>query len=187
MPCDIRQLQTNGSYRANCLSKPRFLLEILEEKQKPFVWLDVDSIVHRPLEIFDEFEPVCDLAFPYLGKLNPLMPNVSLIYINNTAVVMEFLKCWIEECEKNLHGTGRKVFDHEILICEVLPSFFLRMKIKQLNSSFAIWPGQTCPAGISPMMTIGIADGDSKKNSLLEMGMSEEVAKANLIGNRYLS
>jgi hypothetical protein len=187
MPCDIRQLQTNGSYRANCLSKPRFLLEILEEKQKPFVWLDVDSIVHRPLEIFDEFGKFHDLAFPYIGTLNPLMPNVSLIYINNSPVVFEFLKCWIDECEKNLHGTGRKVFDHEILICEVLPSFFLRMKIKQLNPPFAIWPGQTLPEDIFPMITIGIADGDSKKNSLLEMGMSEEVAKANLIGNRYYS
>jgi hypothetical protein len=61
------------------------------------------------------------------------------------------------------------------------------MKIKQLDSGFAILPGQTVPQAISPMMTIGIADGDSKKNSLLEMGMSEEVAKANLIGNRYHS
>ena len=60
------------------------------------------------------------------------------------------------------------------------------MKIKQLDYSFAIWPGQTLPEGTSPMITMGIADGDSKKNSLLEMGMSEEVAKANLIGNRYL-
>lgn len=187
MPCDIRQLQTTGSYRANCLSKPRFLLEILEEKQKPFVWLDVDSIVHRPLEIFDELEPVCDLAFAYSGTLNPLMPKASPIFINNTPVVFEFLKCWVEECEKNLRGNERKVFDHEILICEVLPSFFLRMKIKQLDSPFAIWPGQTLPEGTSPMITMGIADGDSKKNSLLEMGMSEEVAKANLIGNRYYS
>jgi hypothetical protein len=61
------------------------------------------------------------------------------------------------------------------------------MKIKQLNPPFAIWPGQTLPEDIFPMITIGIADGDSKKNSLLEMGMSEEVAKANLIGNRYYS
>jgi hypothetical protein len=187
MPCDIRQLQATGSYRMNCLSKPRFLLEILKEKQRPFVWLDVDSIVHRPLEIFDDFESLYDLAFPYVGTSNPLMPNVSLIYINNTRVVFDFLNCWIDECEKNIHGSGRKVFDHEILICEVLPSFFLRMKIKQLDSGFAILPGQTVPQAISPMMTIGIADGDSKKNSLLEMGMSEEVAKANLIGNRYHS
>jgi hypothetical protein len=187
MPCDIRRLQTTGSYRMNCLSKPRFLLEILNEKQKPFVWLDVDSIVHRPLEIFDELEPVCDLAFAYSGTLNPLMPKASPVFINNTPVVFEFLKCWIEECEKNLHGNARKVFDHEILIFMVLPLFFLRMKMKQLDSSFAIWPGQTLSKDILPMITMGIADGDSKKKSLLEMGMSEEIAKANLIGNRYLS
>ena len=185
IPCDIRQLESTGSYRVNCLSKPRFLLEILQEKKKPFIWLDVDSIVHRRLDIFDGFASKYDLAFPYIGTFNPLMPNVSLIYINNTQVVHEFLNFWIEECKKNIFGSGRKVFDHEILICEVMPVFFLKMNIKQLDPGFAILPGQTSPEGISPTMTIGIADGDSKRNSLIEMGMTPEAVEANLVGNRY--
>jgi hypothetical protein len=185
IPHDIRPLESSGSYRYNCLTKPRFLLEILQEKKTPFVWLDVDSIVHRSLDMFDEFESKYDLAFPYVGTSNPLMPNVSLIYINNTQVVHEFLNCWIDECSKNIYGSGRKVFDHEILICEVMPAFFLRMKIKQLNPGFAIWPGHTWPEGILPAMTIGIADGDSKRSSLLEMGMTPEAVESNLVGNRY--
>lgn len=66
-----------------------------------------------------------------------------------------------------------------------MPVFFLKMNIKQLDPGFAILPGQTSPEGISPTMTIGIADGDSKRNSLIEMGMTSEAVEANLVGNRY--
>ena len=185
MPCDIRPLKTTGSYRMNCLAKPRFLLEILKEKQKPFVWLDVDSIVHNSLEIFDDFKSDYDIAFAYSGTINLFLPKASPIFLNNTPIVYEFLNYWVDACEKNLHGTGRKVFDHEILIFEVLPSFFLRMKVKQLEAVYAIWPGQKLSTKISPMITMGIADGDSKRNSLVEMGMTPEAVESNLIGNRY--
>lgn len=185
MPCDIRELQATGSYRMNCLSKPRFLLEILKEKQKPFVWLDVDSIVHDALEIFDDLKADYDVAFAYSGTFNPLLPKASPIFLNNTPIVYEFLNYWVNECEKNLHGTGRKVFDHEILIFNVLPNFFIRMKVKQLEAAYAIWPGQKLSEKIAPMITMGIADGDSKRKALLEMGMSLQAVESNLIGNRY--
>lgn len=187
IPCDIRELPSAGSYRLNCLSKPRFLLEILEEKKKPFVWLDVDSIVHHSLEIFDGFSSQYDLAFAYSGTSNPFLPRASPIYLNNTQNVKRFLSFWIDECNLNIQGTDRKVFDHEILILKVLPEFFFQMKIKQLDASFAIWPGQTVNEEKSPMITMGIADGESKEKCLLEMGMSEEIARANLIGNRFNS
>jgi hypothetical protein len=35
------------------------------------------------------------------------------------------------------------------------------------------------------MITMGIADGDSKRKALLEMGMSLQAVESNLIGNRY--
>ena len=36
---------------------------------------------------------------------------------------------------------------------------------------------------MKPMITMGIADGDSKVKSLREMGLSEDLVKFNLVGN----
>jgi hypothetical protein len=59
------------------------------------------------------------------------------------------------------------------------------MKVKQLEAAYAIWPGQKLSEKIAPMITMGIADGDSKRKALLEMGMSLQAVESNLIGNRY--
>ena len=98
--------------------------------------------------------------------------------------MLECLQYWIERCEENEKNEGRKVFDHEVLMQEVLPAFLPRMKIAMLGMNYAIWPGTKIPENVSPMITMGIADGTSKESSLREMGISEDVIKFNLVGNK---
>lgn len=186
IPHDVRELQSRGEYRLNCLAKPRFILSVLEEKKKPFVWMDVDSRIHAELSAFDELEDKCDVGFAYQGfppNVNPHLPKASPIYVNYRQIVIDFLNYWIERCEFNEMNLGQKVFDHEILMGEVLPEFLPKMKIAMLPISYAIWPGSVLPGGVKPMITMGIADGDSKEKSLREMGLSEEIVKFNLVGN----
>jgi hypothetical protein len=187
IPHDIRELPSRGEYRLNCLAKPKFIMSILEEKKRPFVWMDVDSLIHAELSVFDELYDKCDLAFAYQGnppKVNPQLPKASPIFINNTQMCRDFLNYWIERCEFNEMNLGAKVFDHEVLMAEVLPEFLPKAKIGMLGHAYAIWPGTEIPEGFKPMITMGIADGESKEKSLREMGLQEEIVKFNLVGNR---
>lgn len=187
IPHDIRELPSRGEYRLNCLAKPKFILSILEEKKKPFVWLDVDSILHGELKVFDEIAENCDMGFAYQGfppHVTHNLPKASPIYLTYKSIVLECLQYWIERCEENEKNEGRKVFDHEVLMQEVLPAFLPRMKIAMLGMNYAIWPGTKIPENVSPMITMGIADGTSKESSLREMGISEDVIKFNLVGNK---
>jgi hypothetical protein len=186
IPHDIRELPSRGEYRLNCLAKPKFLLDVLMEKKKPFVWLDVDSLIHAELSIFDTMEDKCDVGFAYQGfppHVHANHPKASPIYLTYKDVVIEFLRYWIERCEFNELNLGAKVFDHEILMAEVLPEFLPKMKLGMLGMPYAIWPGTHIPENIQPMITMGIADGSSKEKSLREMGLNEDTIKFNLVGN----
>lgn len=185
IPHDIRELQSKGEYRLNCLSKPKFILDVLLEKKKPFVWLDVDSIIHNELSIFDDLSDRCDVAFAYQGvppEVNVLTPKASPIYLTYSDIVIEFLNFWIEKCNENLENPDLKMFDHEILMWRVLPIYIPKMRVGALGINYAIWPGTTIPEGLTPMITMGIADGESKEKSLREMGLPEHIVKYNLVG-----
>lgn len=186
IPHDVRELPSRGEYRLNCLAKPRFIRSIMEEKKKPFVWMDVDSKIHRELTIFDDIEGKCDIGLAYSGfppNVNPYYPKASPIYFSPTPITFEFVNYWIQKCEENEKTDGIKYFDHEVLMHEVLPEFFPRMKIAMLGLPYAVWPGSELPEGVTPLITMGIADGESKEKSLREMGLREEVVKFNLVGN----
>ena len=186
IPHDIRELKSRGEYRLNCLAKPKFILDILLEKKKPFVWMDVDSIIHNELSVFDELEDKCDIAFAYQGlppHINYNLPKASPIYFTYRDIVIEFLKYWIDQCEENERTSGVKVFDHEILMARVFPEFSPRLRIGALGINYAIWPGTEIPQGMQKMITMGIADGASKEKSLREMGLPDHMVKYNLVGD----
>lgn len=188
IPHDVRELPSRGEYRLNCLAKPKFILSILEEKKKPFVWLDVDSLIHNELSIFDELSETVDMAFAYQGlvpHVNYNYPKASPILFTYKDIVLEFVKYWIAMCEENENNPSeRKVFDHEILMEKVIPEFFPKMKVAALSMNYAIWPGTKIPLEMKPMITMGIADGASKEKSLREMGLNEHMVQFNLVGNR---
>jgi len=187
IPHDIRQLESRGEYRLNCLAKPRFILNVLQEKQKPFVWMDVDSRIHAELSVFDEMWDKCDLGLAYQGfppNVNPHYPKASPIFLNYNDKVVEFLNHWIRCCEINERENNQKLFDHEILMYQVLPEYLQKLRIGMLGMPYAIWPTQQIPEGMTPMITMGIADGESKEKSLREMGLDESVVKFNLVGNK---
>lgn len=186
IPHDIRELPSRGEYRLNCLAKPKFILDVLLEKKKPFVWMDVDSIIHNELKVFDELEEKCDIAFAYQGlppHINYQFPKASPIYLTYRDVVIDFLKYWIEQCELNIQNNEVKVFDHEILMSKVIPQFFPKMRVGALGINYAISPGTAIPEGMHKMITMGIADGSSKEKSLREMGLPDNMVKFNLVGN----
>jgi len=187
IPIDIRELPSKHDYRLNCLSKPKFILDMLREKKRPIVWMDVDSIIHQTLDIFDLLEHI-DVAFAYQvydpSQIQINKVKASPIYFNYTDIVLEFLQYWITMTEQ-VNQLDIPVFDHELLIYKVIPEYYNKMRIYRLNREYAIWPGTSLGTDETPRITMGLADGDSKRKGLENMGVSSEDIDFQLIGNRF--
>ena len=187
IPTDFRHLESYNDYRLNCLRKPKFILDMLEEKKKSLVWMDIDTVIHKELTVFDDINNgPGDLGFAYSAfsgqEINPLSPKASPIFLKYNDTVIDFVKMWIDKCEEALNK-NEPFFDHEILMFRVLPFMAKKIKLACLPIEYCVWPGR-CPAGIEPYITMGIASGKSKEENLRDMakvtGMSENVILFNL-------
>ena len=180
IPIDIIKLESQGDYRLNCLAKPKFILEMMQKKQKPVVWMDVDSIIHEELTVFDTVETY-DIGFAAVHNNIKASP----IYLNYNPLVLEFIQNWIDDCD-TIVNNNIPVFDHEVLIGMTLQKYHNKMKIFAVGIAYAIWPGIPVNLEESPKITMGIADGDSKKQNLQNMHMfTEDQINFQLVGNKY--
>jgi len=187
IPTDFRPLESKNDYRLNCLSKPKFILSMLEEKKKSLVWMDIDTEIHKELTVFDDIdEGPGDLGFAYTAmnqsQINPYHPKASPIFLKYNESVLNFLNVWINECQKSIEK-NESFFDHELLMFRVLPFMQNKIKVACLPIEYCVWPGK-CPPGIEPYITMGIANGKSKEQNLRDMakvtGMSEHDILFNL-------
>ena len=170
IPYDIREKVSLGTYQANCLSKPDFIYKLLIQKQKPILWLDIDSDVRRPLHIFDRFIPDTDLAFA-CSMPQLIGAKASPIFLNYNQRVLEFLQHWnFVAKQQSIDG---KWFDHESLM-GILHHFYNKegFKIKFVGPQFCVWPGQEQSDSV---IVMGLADADTKKEALKELGMTEDI------------
>lgn len=185
MPFLVRELQSRGDYRLNCLSKPRFLYDMIREINTPFVWMDVDSIMHKQLNIFDDIGPNCDLAFAFPkipSKEDPSMalPKASPIFINNTAAAIQFLWDWVQAAEE-IKAKNIPVFDHEILINNFL-KYMGKIRIGCLPMAYCVWPGGEYDG--EKCITMGLADSESKQTTLKKLGFDDQAIAYQSIGNK---
>ena len=170
IPHDIREKPSLGSYQRNCLSKPRFIYSLLEEKKRPIVWLDVDSIVLKLLDAFDIFEGNTDIALACTNINVSMSAKASPIYFAYNEKVFEFLTAWIRLADEL--DRSEKWFDHEALL-SIVSTFGSNMElsVKLMNSTFCTWPGQENESSI---IVMGLSDAESKKIKLRELGFNEE-------------
>jgi len=170
IPHDIRKKPSLGSYQKNCLSKPQFIYQMLIEIQKPIVWLDIDSDERKSLGVFDMFVGNTDLAVACShNKLHAA--KASPIYLAFNSKTLEFLQHWSFMAKQMMHNG--KWFDHEALI-GILHSFYQKdgFIMKFIGPEYCVWPGQENQNSI---IVMGLADVDSKKEALKQLGMSEEL------------
>lgn len=167
---DIREKESLGSYQKNCLSKPQFIYQLLIQKQKPLIWLDVDSDVRKPLNVFDVFNGNTDIAVACsTNKLHAA--KASPIYFGFNSVALEFLQHW-SFMARQMAKNGQW-FDHEALI-GILHSFYQKegVRMKFIGPEYCVWPGHEDENSV---IVMGLADVDSKKEALKGLGMSEEL------------
>jgi hypothetical protein len=119
IPYDFRYMESTGDYRLNCLRKPQFILSLLQEKKKPLVWMDIDSVIHKELLAFDHLsENNADIGFAYpiikQDQIAMSSPKASPIFCNYNEKIIAFLQTWIDRCKESIEQ-GEHFFDHEKL------------------------------------------------------------------------
>ena len=178
IPHDIREKESLGSYQANCLSKPAYILERLEEYNEPLVWMDIDSRIHKTLDIFDTFDESVDVVFATAnGEISGM--KASPLYFGNTSEAKRFIETWIH-LGKDILENNKGVFDHEPLFA-LIPAFANNMNIKFVGPDYCVWPGHT---NENTYITMGLADVESKKESLRKLGMDEEMIEWQSTGDK---
>lgn len=95
-----------GSWRANTLYKPKFLLDVIKKFNRPVFWLDADNRILKPLSLIDGL--ICDVAAADMPKNKGLQVRVGTLYFNNTNKAKAFLTKWLAVC-KNSKWSG----DHQ--------------------------------------------------------------------------
>tara|TARA_Y100001963_G_scaffold112330_1_gene155478 strand:+ start:1093 stop:1878 length:786 start_codon:yes stop_codon:yes gene_type:complete len=180
---EISELESFNDYRLNCLRKPKFILEKIQENKQPILWLDVDSYVHRDLHMFDLFEETdYDLVYaterPDWGPL-----KASPLYFPYRERTLELIQTWVDDCEKCVE-TGNPFFDHETLLWMTLGKFMEfpdpsidwkpenPIKCLSLGREFCTWPQNFDPK--RTVITMGISDGDSKDQCLIDLGVTNK-------------
>jgi hypothetical protein len=170
IPHDIQEKPSLGTYQKNCLSKPAFIYKMLVEKQRPIIWLDIDSDVRKSLNIFDQFQDNADLVVACSStKLHAA--KASPIYLAFNSKVLDFLQHWMFMTRQMM--SNGQWFDHEALI-GILHSFYQKdgFRMKFLGPDYCVWPGNENENSI---IVMGLADVDSKKEALKNLGMSEDL------------
>ena len=91
LPFDVEPRKSVGSWVGNLNQKQVFILEKLQQYERPIVWLDADAEVKRYPVLFDFIEE--DIGVFYLGK----WLQSSTIFFNNNDTVIEIVREWIEK------------------------------------------------------------------------------------------
>ena len=176
IPFDIKEKQSEGSYQKNCLSKPRFLLETLMTKKKPFIWMDIDSYLLKQPLVFEELTELYDLAFVTSnGDLSGL--KASPIMINITPKTIYFLETWIQSTERVVEN-NRKHFDHEPLF-GLVDFYRKRIRVGFAGPEYCAWPKAQ---NENTVIMMGLSNVESKKVNLRAMGISEESIEWQSVG-----
>lgn len=186
IPYHIEKKESLGSYQLNCLSKPQFILDTMNKLNQPVLWLDIDSKVHRPMNEFNNMDLTTDIAFATIYPFNSNIHNLirgmkaSPLYFGNSEGSKKFLVSWIEQT-KSILESNSPVFDHEPLF-KLFPQWIIsnQLHMKAVGPEYCTWPGET---NKDTIITMGLANTESKIQKLREMGLSEEIIKWQSVGD----
>ena len=178
IPYDIREKPSLGTYQLNCLSKPKYILDMIEGLNQPVLWVDIDTKVHKPLDIFDNFDSSTDMV---LATSNGMLSGIkaSPLYFGNTENAKQLLTAW-HNSGIDILENDKGVFDHEPLF-PLVQHFHDKINMKFVGPEYCIWPGHT---NENTYITMGLADSDTKKQALRDLGMDESLIEWQSPGNK---
>jgi hypothetical protein len=113
---DICKLGSRGSYGANCLMKPEFILNKIIEHKKPVIWMDCDTDFRNPFSNFNGIKDDIGMA-SHNGEIGWI--TASPIYFNYTPGSFRLIREWLVHCRaafiKNLPELDHDALKHYVL------------------------------------------------------------------------
>ena len=104
IPHYIKSRDYGSTWWDNVRGKPTFLLETFDTLQKPFLWVDADSIIGAVPDEVDSFTDVDFASVP--GKLLKVMDCTH--YVGTSPLTRKLLVEWKERCDKQVERAKRK-------------------------------------------------------------------------------
>ena len=100
--------QLYESYNINCLQKPRFILNKLNELKYDFIWIDADCYVNRlPIELNNIKEDIGLIR----RTQNLETPHSAVMYFKYNDKTFSFVQEWAEKCEKEIPNVKQGLYD----------------------------------------------------------------------------
>lgn len=128
----IENIQSKGSYMANCLMKPQFIHKKLLELQRPLIWMDCDTELRSPFSVFNESKEDLGMA-THSGDINGI--KASPLFFNYTKGAFLILKEWI--LHANLaQRKDIKELDHDAIKHWVIPSLGNKISLKIISHNY---------------------------------------------------
>lgn len=115
---NISERASRGSYGANCLMKPEFILENLKESKAPLIWMDCDTDFKFPFSEFNNVAEDIGMA-THSGDLSGI--KASPLYFNYTSGAFKIVREWLVHCRAAFIKDIPEL-DHDALKHYVLPT-----------------------------------------------------------------
>ena len=129
----IDNLISKNDYMENCLRKPRFILEKIQQLNTPVLWMDIDCHIQEfPHDFIDNEYDIC-VSVRERRQNGEIIPESCFIYFNNTPSSISFIKDFVNHSEK-----ATRDLDHLILID--LYNYYIKtenIKIKEFDWHYA--------------------------------------------------
>ena len=109
----VEEVESRGSWHANCALKPSFLLRCIEKFDVPLIWIDADGEIMRRLDAFHD--PYFDFAVPWDPQRKFEWFSSGTMYFDiRKPRVVDFIKEWGIDCQPEVEGKTKKT-DQTIL------------------------------------------------------------------------
>lgn len=129
---DISERKSRGSYAANCLMKPEFILEKLIENKTPMIWMDCDTDFRMPFIEFNNLIEDIGMA-THNGGMSGI--KASPLYFNYSAGAFKIIREWVVHC-RAAHVKGIPELDHDALKHYVLPKLAGKFSVFLLSKNW---------------------------------------------------
>lgn len=120
IPYVIQEQNSLGSYHKNCVLKPKYILEKLNQLKSPVLWTDIDNKINQK-PILTNFKnvavPKCPSSiWPGADRKRKVWFPIHILYFEYSEFSLQFLKNWIDICEENFEKIGNGKHEHGLLM-----------------------------------------------------------------------
>jgi hypothetical protein len=104
---DIQKMASRSNWKANCLHRSNFLIEMMQKHNDDVLWLDADAVVLQYPTLLYEIDKDIDLAW-YDREGKEFMLGTS--YWKNSPLVKHLLMDWVANCDVSSSALSQKDF-----------------------------------------------------------------------------